>query len=388
MKHKYFLIPSILILLTLVLGACSPQTAQGEDQDEYIPTVVQDTRTIVDGNIVPKESLYLKFQSNGEIEKIFVEEGEEVSAGTVLARLSGSESLQAELKSLSAELLDTQHQLDNLTENAELKKSSAYQELLNARAAYNLAEEAYDNFDEDGYQENLDNAKIDVSEAENTVEDAEENLQDYSDLEDDNPTRERYENELEDAQDDERQTKRDQQELELTFEQVKLDLENAAARLDVAESEYDKVKDGPNKQTLELLQAKLDAAKAQQTALQTALDNLDLKAPFDGTVAEIRYSENEFAAAGSPAILFADFSEWYVETSDLTEMDVVNTSVGQTVSIEADAYPGEYVSGSVKSINNFSEVKQGDVTYTARILLEKFDLNLRWGMTVTVFFEE
>ena len=388
MKKKYLLITSILILLTLTLGACSSQSVQDETSDDYIPTVVQDTRTIVDGNIVPKDSLYLKFQTNGDIEKIFVEEGDKVTAGTLLVRLSGSETLQAELKSLSAELLDTQHQLDNLTEYAELEKSSARQELLDAQTAYNLAEEAYDNFDEDRYQDDLDNAKIDVSEAENAVEDAEENLQDYTDLEEDNPTRERYENELEDAQDNERQTKRDQQELELTFEQVKLNLESATARLTVAESEYDKVKNGPNSQTLELLQAKLDAEKAQQTALQTALDNLNLKAPFDGTVAEIRYSENEFAAAGSPAILFADFSEWYVETSDLTEMDVVNTQVGQTVSIEADAYPGEYISGSVKSINNFSEIKQGDVTYTARILLGKSDLNLLWGMTVTVFFEE
>ena len=388
MKKKTIITTSILILLSLVLGACSSKTAQDDTQDDIIPTVIQDTRTIVDGNLVPRDFIYLKFQASGEIEKILVEEGDEVTAGTILARLSGSESLQAELKSLSAELLDAHHQLDNLTEYAELDKSSAYQELLDAQAAYNLAEEAYDNFDEDRYQDDLDNAKIDVSEAENTVEDAEENLQDYTDLEEDNPTRERYENELEDAQDDERQAKRDQQELEQTFEQVKLNLESAAARLAAAESEYDKVKDGPNSQTLELLQARISAAEAQQTALQKALDNLDLKAPFNGTVSEIRYSEKEFAAAGSPAILFADFSEWYVETSDLTEMDVVNIHIGQTVSIEADAYPGEYVSGSVESINNFSEIKQGDVTYTARILLDDFDLNLRWGMTVTIFFEE
>ena len=42
----------------------------------------------------------------------------------------------------------------------------------------------------------------------------------------------------------------------------------------------------------------------------------------------------------------------------------------------------------MESISDLYEEKRGDVTYTARILLDEDDERLRWGMTVVVTFEE
>jgi hypothetical protein len=40
----------------------------------------------------------------------------------------------------------------------------------------------------------------------------------------------------------------------------------------------------------------------------------------------------------------------------------------------------------VESIDQVYEEKRGDITYTARILLDSADPRLRWGMTVSITF--
>jgi hypothetical protein len=89
-----------------------------------------------------------------------------------------------------------------------------------------------------------------------------------------------------------------------------------------------------------------------------------------------------------PAVQLADFTQWYAETDNLTEIDVVNVSVGQGATVVPDALPDLELTGTVESIDDFFEEKRGDVTYTARILLNESDPRLRWGMTVVVTFEE
>ena len=45
------------------------------------------------------------------------------------------------------------------------------------------------------------------------------------------------------------------------------------------------------------------------------------------------------------------------------------------------------MTGTVESISQIYEEKFGDVTYTARIVLQDTDPRLRWGMTVSAQFE-
>jgi HlyD family secretion protein len=86
--------------------------------------------------------------------------------------------------------------------------------------------------------------------------------------------------------------------------------------------------------------------------------------------------------------VLADFSQWVVETDDLTEIEVPEIAVGQMVEVTPDALPELQLSGRVESIGELYEEKRGDVTYTARILLDEGDERLRWGMTVVVVFVE
>jgi HlyD family secretion protein len=136
-----------------------------------------------------------------------------------------------------------------------------------------------------------------------------------------------------------------------------------------------------------LAQARLDNAKAQATAAQNTLDNYDLRAPFNGTVVDTNISVNQMVGPETQAVVVADFSQWYADTSDLSELDVVKVSVGQKVTVTADALPGVTMTGVVEEISAASKTKSGDILYTVHIRMEEVDPLMRWGMTVDGTFK-
>jgi len=83
----------------------------------------------------------------------------------------------------------------------------------------------------------------------------------------------------------------------------------------------------------------------------------------------------------------ADTSQWYIETSDLTELEVVDVAEGQNVSILADALPEVEMRGVVEEISQSFKSQGGDILYTVRIRVDDIDPRMRWGMTVEVTFE-
>ncbi len=97
-----------------------------------------------------------------------------------------------------------------------------------------------------------------------------------------------------------------------------------------AQRAYDRVKDGPDVDQLALLEASLEAARANVSAFAVI-------APFDGTVMDVNVAVGEQAGPEFWAVKVADTSAWYVETSDLTELEVVRIAVGQKVIILPDA---------------------------------------------------
>ncbi|MCA9980777.1 MAG: HlyD family efflux transporter periplasmic adaptor subunit, partial [Anaerolineales bacterium] len=88
---------------------------------------------------------------------------------------------------------------------------------------------------------------------------------------------------------------------------------------------------------------------------------------------------------GVPVATIADFSGWRVETTDLTELNVVAIGRGFPVEITVDAFPGEVVDGTVSDIAEESAIVLGDVTYRVDIDIDDDQgLPLRWGMTAFV----
>jgi HlyD family secretion protein len=166
----------------------------------------------------------------------------------------------------------------------------------------------------------------------------------------------------------------------------------AAAGLAEADAALASVMAGSTDEDIAIAQAGVDEAEAGLAAAQAAyeiaqegLADLELVAPFAGTVARLDVEVGELVSPGVPVASLGDASAWYVDTDDLTEIDVVQVKVGQPATVTVDAIPDREFKGVVTDIAPRSETKRGDVTYTVTIeLTDAADAPLRWGLTAFV----
>jgi len=162
-------------------------------------------------------------------------------------------------------------------------------------------------------------------------------------------------------------------------------IEVAQTGVGEAEAALAQVKAGSTPEQIAAAEAGVRQAEAALAQARLALDHLQITAPFAGTITDLNVEVGETVSLGSPVINLANLSAWQIETDDLTEIDVVQVTEGQSAAITFDALPGETFSGTVSRIKPRSETKAGDVTYTVIIdLPDAGDTRLRWGMTAFV----
>ena len=130
------------------------------------------------------------------------------------------------------------------------------------------------------------------------------------------------------------------------------------------------------------------AVLAAQTGVDTAevwLAKLTLTAVQAGTVAQLDINVGELATPAVPLVVVADFSQWWVETVDLTELDVAKLAVGQVLQVQVEAIPTAVLVGRVIKIGQTAAFTRGDVVYQVTLALDPApQYPLRWGMTVVV----
>lgn len=154
----------------------------------------------------------------------------------------------------------------------------------------------------------------------------------------------------------------------------------AEAQKQDAQDRLAKLQTGPDPDQMAAAQARLAAAQASLASAKDALTHVELRAPFGGVVADLKVKVGEQAAPGQVAVVLADFSQWIVETDDLTEIQVVNVAVGQKATVVLDALPDAVLHGAVTAISPLYIDNRGDVNYTVTVQLSDGDPRMRWGM--------
>lgn len=388
-KKTYYPLILLLLAASLVLGSCSLVKGDKEDLPAAIqaPVTTADTLVIAEGNIVPREDAHLFFSTGGLAADVLVEEGQRVSQGDILIRLGERQNYEAALTAANLELVSAQKEYDDLNDKASLAYNQSLADLRAAEQAVTLAEQELADLDTDDYQDDIDDAKKDITDAKDDLEDAQEEFDKYKDMDKDNSRRKRAEDDLEEAQDDYDQAVRDLNLLINELDQARANLSLAEARVDDLRREVEARKDGPDPDELALAGARLDNAKTQLSSAQAALDRLDLTAPFDGVVVKVDAFAGERVLPNQTVIILADLDTLYVETSDLTENEVVKISEGQSVILVPDALTELQLNGQIESISQIFGEYAGDIVYRVRISLDESDPRLRWGMTVEARFE-
>ncbi len=372
-----------LTLAALVLAGCGAkdETAQvAETPQGPLPVIVE-------GHLIPKDSMYLAFPIGGHVAEILVTEGEQVSEGEVLVRLGDTQQAEAALTAAKLEQSQARQAFDAFMRTDGVAGAQNWQAYLDAQAARAVVERQWEALDLDAVQDRIDDAEAEAQDRKADLEDAQETADRYQDLDPDNATRKAADDDLQAAQEAYNEAVRKMEALARERDNIRAALDLALAAEAEAKRQYEATLDGPDAEMQAVLQARLDNANAQVAAAENALANYELKSPFDGVVTDVNVSVNQLVGPDTWAILVADFSQWYVDTSDLTELEVVKIVEGQAVEIIPDALPDVTLDGVVESISQSFKLQGGDILYTVHIRLDDTDPLLRWGMTVEATFE-
>lgn len=373
----------LLVIPAIILTACGGQEAVPTPQPDLVPVDV----VIAEGHLVPNDDLSLAFTVRGQVAEILVQEGQMVRQGDVLVRLSDREPAEAALAAAQLELVTAQQAYDEFVRTAGLGRAEAWQAYMDAQVVRADAAREWEDLNVDSIDDRIVDREADVKDRQEELDDAQKEFDKYADLDKDNSKRKKAEDDLERAQEDYNQAVRDLEEEIRDRDMVRATLDQALAVEAEAKHQYDLSLDGPNTEQLASLEARLKNAKAQQASGEATLSNYELTAPFNGEVMEINVSVNEMVGPETRAVIVADTSQWFIETSDLTELEVVDVAEGQRVSILADALPDVEMSGVVEDISKSFKSQGGDILYTVRIKVDDVDPRMRWGMTVEVTFE-
>ena len=377
---------TILIISAVLLSSCSAIGIKSTPTPTPVPVVEANGGVVSQGHLVPKDYMYLSFPGGGHISNVMVKQGDQVTAGQVLASLGDREQYQASVTAAQLEVQNAQQALDDLNTNADITSSNAWLALLDANSNLIQAETAWAAIDTDDYQKKVDDAELKVSDMKTALDDAQTAYDKVANLDADNSARKAAETDLKNAQSDYDNAVHARDELIIARDRAQANLQLAQAVQVKAQHDYDVTRQGPNPDQLTLAQMNLDTAQAHLTAAQSALNNLDLKAPFDGTVVDVNVSNGQLVGSDTWAVLVADFSEWYVDSSDLTEQEVVSVSMGQKATISPDALPDQHLSSQVTEIADMFNLQSGDVLYRVRLRVDQPDPSFKWGMTVEIAF--
>lgn len=386
---------ALLAFCVLWLAGCraNPTEEQLVMDQPSMQSSETSSEVVIEGQIVPQAYVTLSFEIPGKIAEVLVQEGQAVKAEQVIARLVGDEQVEAAVKAAELELLNAKQSLQALTDNHETVLNDALLALNAARQAVHDTESYLDSITGDRLQNEIAGAEAQLVLAESRLENAIEDYEDYEDEDEDNTTRATYRVLLSEAQrayDEAVHLLNNLQGdgYEFTLQQTKTTLEACNTQLQLAEARYSELVTGPDPDLVDAAEARLAAAEAGLASAQANIRQLEMRAPLDGRLVESYLKVGEVAVAGQPMGKLADLSSWYVETLELTEIDVVAVSEGQSVQVIADALPEVVMKGKVMSISETYEELRGDVTYTALIKLEEVDSRLRWGMTVLITFHQ
>ncbi len=363
---------ALFIFIALSLLACSGTgTTPTPKVAPTLPAIKQTNKVVAEGKVVPVKSAVLSFQVAGTITQVNAALGDKVDAGKTLALLD-TKALEIQIAQADANLAAAQAKLDQLKVGVRAEDVSAAQQALkSAQAAYENLLRPSDN-EMIALKSDIDKAKAQVDRAQAAYDRVGGDSNPFA-----NMTAERAA--LQTAWLDYQKA--------LALYNSKLNPTNAQIQQALSAIEAAKntvAKLTPTKEDLAAADANVKAAKAARDLAADTLARAKLTAPFAGTLVVFDVKAGEVVAVGTPVARLADTTTFQIETTDLTEINIVNVKEGDPVAIALDAIPGLELAGKVASIKGFGENKSGDIVYTVTVNLDKQDERLKWNMTAKV----
>jgi len=331
---------AVLGIGTAIYVTVSPKPDPAEKYEKFTTIVAPtdtDIRVTSAGQVFPNRKSNVGPKEGGLLAQLFVEQGQLVKSGQVLARMDTSRVI---------------HEVDQ----AQAAVASARAQYLKAKNGYRLPEIA--------------EAEAEVRSAQASLTVAQDNLERYQRL---------YKVAALTADE---------------FNSKRLEYERAKAGLDSAQEKLGLLRSGNRYEDVLAAQAQLAQTTAQLQDAQTRLNDLTIRAPFAGIVSQ-RYAEvgsyvspttnTQGASANSSSILL--LIDRLEVLATVAESDIARIKVGQPVQVTSSAFPGEIFKGTVRLVAPEAVEENGITQFQVRVSLDDYAARkLKSRLNVSVSF--
>jgi HlyD family secretion protein len=318
-----------------------------------VPVTAESLRVQIDasGTVQPVQTVNLSPKAAGIVSKLFVEQGDRVRQGQVVAQMENTD--------IEAQLIQAQAQVDQAKANlAQTRSGSRPQEIAQAEARVNQA------------QAGVADAQAKLSLAEDKQR-RNQSLVDQGAISSD-----RFD-----------EIRSDVNSARANYEQAQANLTEAQRSLDLSQS-------GSRIEEIQSAEAQLQEAIGSLRAVQVKQEDTLIRAPFSGTITQKFANEGAFVtpttsaseATSATSTAIVALAEGLEIVAEVPEVDIQQLRVGQQVEIKADAYPDQTFKGRVRLIAPEAVVKQNVTSFQVRIALTSGQNKLLSGMNVDVVF--
>jgi len=397
-----------------------------------------------DGVVHSAQSAILDWQTSGEVSEVFVEVGDRVVRGQLLASLDQT-SLPASVILAQADLVSARQELDDLL-NSRLQQSQAQKavedaqhaledalnpDMAQAQAQVNLAsaerdlERAQRNYDilmKPVSAWSLEQIYSNILLTEDAIADLEENVAEIEKKVNQTvlqpfESRTLYKQMYADLQVQLAQARKHHDYLAARYDELlappdpvdaavaEAAVFAAQAQLAEAQRQWQRIEDGPSPAEIAVLEAELAnaqrewerlkdgptsedvaAAEARLTAAQAVLQMAGLTAPFDGMITAVYIQPGDQVASGAVAFRLDDLSRLLVDVQ-VSEIDINRIEVGQNVILTCEAVFAREYHGRVVEISPVGIETEGMAAFEVIVEMSDADSSVRSGMSASVEIE-
>jgi RND family efflux transporter MFP subunit len=141
----------------------------------------------------------------------------------------------------------------------------------------------------------------------------------------------------------------------LNLEEIDAQVAKAQAVLANAERNLERFKSlqGRNALSVDQLQAsetQVDVARSDLTVAKFNRRHAEIKAPANGRILKRSIDQNELAASGQAAFIFASKKQGWVLRTGVTDKDIVRLGMTDSAELKFDAYPNEVFKAQVSEL--------------------------------------
>ena len=329
----------------------SSKVAESADLTVPVKSQALQVRITASGVVQPIQTVNLSPKSSGIVAELFVEQGDRVKQGQVIARMENQEVtaqvLQAKARVAQAQARFAKLQAGSRSEEvtqAQAQVVQAQAQVAQVRAKFDLAAQRVKRNQSLATEGAISSDRLD--------------------------------------------------EIISTANAANADVAGAIATLRERQENLQQLKNGSRPEDLAEGEAAVVEAIGNLRAIEVQQQDTLIRAPFNGVVTQKFATEGAFVtptttasdATSATSTAIVAVAEGLEVLADVPEVDIQQLKIGQPVEVVVDAYPNQVFEGKVRLIAPEAVVKQNVTSFQVRIILVTGQGKLLSGMNADVVF--